>query len=95
MAAVPCRIVDGEDDDVKEDTENVDGKAEEDRILALRKSNTPDVTTQKHHVAEQSGLKANNKRIIRDDDKEVPGYPTPPGLPRILVKGVQEKKLSV
>ena len=45
MAAVPCRIVDGEDDDVKEDTENVDGKAEEDRILALRKSNTPDEAT--------------------------------------------------
>ena len=95
MAAVPCRIVDGEDDDVKEDTENVDGKAEEDRILALRKSNTPDVTTQKHQVVDQGGLETNTDRMIRDDVKEVPGYPTPPGLPRILVKGVQEKKLSV
>ena len=44
---------------------------------------------------DQGGLETNTDRIIRDDDKEVPGYPTPPGLPRILVKGVQEKKLSV
>ena len=66
MAAVPCRIVDGEDDYVKEDTENVDGKAEEDRILALRKSYTPDVTTQKHQVVDQGGLETNTDRIIRE-----------------------------
>ena len=67
MAAVPCRIVDGEDDDVKEDTEDVDGKAEEDRILTLRKSNTPDITTQKHQVVDQSGLENKNDRIVREE----------------------------
>ena len=64
MAAVPCRIVDGEDDDVKEDTENVDSKAEENRIITLRKSNTPDKTTKEHQVVDQSGLENKNDRIV-------------------------------
>jgi hypothetical protein len=41
-------VVDGKYDDVKEDTEDVDSQAEEDGILTLRKSNTPDKTAQEH-----------------------------------------------
>ena len=40
----PAGVVDGKDDDVKEDTEDVDSKAEEDGIFTLRKSNTPNKT---------------------------------------------------
>ena len=48
VAGGPAGVVDGQDDDVKEDTEDVDSKAEEDGILTLRKSNTPDKTAQEH-----------------------------------------------
>ena len=44
VAVGPAWVVDGKDDDVKEDTEQVDGQAEEDSIFTLRKSNTPNKT---------------------------------------------------
>ena len=56
VAGGPAGVVDGQDDDVKEDTEDVDSKAEEDGILTLRKSNTPDKTAQEHQVVDESGL---------------------------------------
>ena len=67
MAAVPCRIVDGEDDDVKEDTEDVDGKAEENRIFALWESNTPDKAAQEHQVVDEDGLERKNSKKVGDD----------------------------
>ena len=67
MAAVPCRIVDGEDDDVKEDTEDVDGKAEEDRIFTLWESNTPDKAAQEHQVVDEGGLERKNSRKVGED----------------------------
>ena len=67
MAAVPCRIVDGEDDDVKEDTEDVDGKAEENRIFALWESNTPDKAAQEHQVVDEGGLESKNSKKVGED----------------------------
>ena len=83
MAAVPCRIVDGEDDDVKEDTEDVDGKAEEDRIFTLWESNTPDKAAQEHQVVDEGGLENNGGRKVGEDDEEIPDYPTLLELPTI------------
>ena len=56
VAGGPAGVVDGQDDDVKEDTEDVDGQAEEDGVFTLRKSNTPDKTAQEHQIVDQGSL---------------------------------------
>ena len=63
VAGGPARVVDGKDDDVKEDTEDVDSKAEEDGIFTLRKSNTPHKTAQEHQVVDESGLGEGNSKL--------------------------------
>ena len=67
MATCPGWIVDGEDDDVQEDTEDVDGKAEENRIFALWESNTPDKAAQEHQVVDEGGLESKNSRKVGED----------------------------
>ena len=83
VATCPGWIVDSEDDDVQEDTEDVDGKAEEDRIFTLWESNTPDKAAQEHQVVDEGGLENNGGRKVWEDDEEIPGYPTLLELPRI------------
>ena len=63
VAVGPAWVVDGKDDDVKEDTEDVDSKAEEDGIFTLRKSNTPHKTAQEHQVVDESGLGEGNSKL--------------------------------
>ena len=60
----PGWIVDSEDDDVQKDTEDVDGKAEEDRIFTLWESNTPDKAAQEHQVVDEGGLENKNSRKV-------------------------------
>ena len=59
--------MDGEDDDVQENTEDVDGKAEEDRIFTLWESNTPDKAAQEHQVVDEGGLENKNSRKVGKD----------------------------
>ena len=56
--------MDSEDDDVQKDTEDVDGKAEEDRIFTLWESNTPDKAAQEHQVVDEGGLENKNSRKV-------------------------------
>ena len=56
VAGGPAGVVDGQDDDVKEDTEDVDGQAEENGVFTLRKSDTPDKTAQEHQVVDKVSL---------------------------------------
>ena len=95
VATCPCWIVDSEDDDVQEDAEDVDGQTEKDRIFTLWESNTPHKAAEEHQVMDEGGLQGQNYEITEEDAVEIPGYPTLLVLPRILVKGVQEKMLSV
>ena len=87
--------MDGEDDDVQEDAEDVDGQTEKDRILTLWESNTPHKAAEEHQVMDEGGLEGQNYEITKKDAEKIPGCPTLLELPRILVKGVQEKMLSV
>ena len=80
VAGGPAGVVDGQDDDVKEDTEDVDSQAEEDGILTLRKSNTPDKTAQEHQVVDQRGLAEENTKLEKIKN---PKYTCSPHWPRV------------
>ena len=65
VAGGPAGVVDGKDDDVKEDTEDVDSQAEKDGIFTLWKSNAPNKTTQEHQVVDEIGLAKVNAILRR------------------------------
>ena len=49
-------IIDGEDDDIKDDTDKVDTKTEEDWFLTLSRWNTPHQAGQEENIVHQVSL---------------------------------------
>ena len=50
----------GENDDVQENADHVDSKAEEDGVLVIVMDNTPDKTEEKQQVVDQESLSGRN-----------------------------------
>ena len=56
VAGGPAGVVDGQDDDFQEDTQDVDSQTEENGVFIVWESNTPDKTAQEHQVVDQGCL---------------------------------------
>ena len=65
-------VVDGQHDDVQEDAEQVDGQAEEDRLLAGWQAQAPQQAEQQSTVVDQQRL-GRGEHYSRLKDKKNPG----------------------